>query len=84
MAEPVEKTLRAQFVDRFDYKVRMRRSTSRVWSTTEIRTLRELANAGASTQVIAAKLQRTPSAVRNKASFHGISVHSAPVAELVE
>lgn len=84
MREPVEKTFRAEYADRFDYKVRTRRSTSRAWSTTEIRTLRELANAGASMQAIAAQLHRTVSAVRNKASFHGISVHSAPLADAIE
>jgi hypothetical protein len=35
-------------------------------------------------QAIAAKLHRTVSAVKNKASFHGISVYSARVAEPVE
>lgn len=44
------------------------------WSTEDIRLLRQLAVAGASLETIAAKLRRTRSAIRNKATMHGISL----------
>jgi len=78
-----EKACRVAFVERPNSRF-SRRSTSREWSTIEIRALRELADAGVSMQAIAAKLHRSVSAVKNKASFHGISVFSARVAEPVE
>ncbi|HEY6643922.1 hypothetical protein [Povalibacter sp.] len=51
-----------------------RRAPDNVWSSESVRKLRELAEAGAATEVIAAHLGRTPSAVRNKAGLHGISL----------
>ena len=78
MPEQVEKTCGAMFVERSGRKFRPTRATWRTWSTSEIRELRELADAGLSMQAIAAKLNRTVSAIRNKAGIHGISVHSAP------
>lgn len=78
MHEPLEKSLPSRFAYPSAGNARAQSAASRAWSMGEIRTLRELAAAGASMQTIAAKLHRTVSAVRNKASFHGISVHSAP------
>jgi hypothetical protein len=44
------------------------------WSTEEIRELRQLATAGASLDTICITLRRTRSAIRNKATMHGISL----------
>ena len=44
------------------------------WSTDEIRLLRQLATAGASLDMICVTLRRTRSAIRNKATMHGISL----------
>ena len=44
------------------------------WSIEEVRRLRQLAEQGKAVVAIAAKLRRTPSAVRNKAGMHGISL----------
>lgn len=44
------------------------------WSTEEIRRLRQLATAGASLDTICVTLRRTRSAIRNKATMHGISL----------
>jgi hypothetical protein len=44
------------------------------WSTEDIRLLRQLAVDGASLETIAVKLHRTRSAIRNKATMHGISL----------
>lgn len=53
----------------------LRRSvSSNTWSTEEIRELRQLAVAGASLDTIAVTLRRTRSAIRNKATMHGISL----------
>lgn len=84
MPQPLEKTQSSSFVYPSARKHRAPSSLSRPWSIAEIRTLRQLAEAGASMQAIAAKLHRTASAVRNKASFHGISVHSESRANPVE
>jgi hypothetical protein len=78
MPEQVEKTCGAVFVERPGRNFRSSRTMLRAWSRTEIRELRQLADAGMPMQVIAAKLNRTVSAVRNKAGIHGISVYSAP------
>ncbi|HEY6641837.1 hypothetical protein [Povalibacter sp.] len=56
-----------------------RKVTDNVWSTDAVRKLRELAEAGAATEVIAAHLGRTPSAIRNKAGLHGISLRKREV-----
>jgi hypothetical protein len=78
MPEQVEKTCGVMFDERPGRKFRSTRATVRTWSSTEIRALRELADAGMPMQFIALKLNRTVSAVRNKAGIHGISVYSAP------
>jgi hypothetical protein len=44
------------------------------WSSADVRRLRELASSGTPVHIIAATLQRTTSAVRNKAGMHGISL----------
>jgi len=44
------------------------------WSTEDIRQLRQLAVAGASLDTISVTLRRTRSAIRNKATMHGISL----------
>lgn len=49
------------------------------WSPDELCKLRQLAHSGTPTEVIAATLERSVSAVRNKAGLHGISLRaSAP------
>ncbi|HEY0942220.1 MAG TPA: hypothetical protein VGE08_19165 [Steroidobacter sp.] len=44
------------------------------WSTEDIRLLRQLAIDGAPLETIAVRLRRTRSAIRNKATMHGISL----------
>lgn len=44
------------------------------WSTEDIRLLRQLAVDGASLETIEVRLRRTRSAIRNKATMHGISL----------
>lgn len=44
------------------------------WSSDEIRRMRELAAQNVSLQAMAALLRKTPSAIRNKAAMHGISL----------
>lgn len=44
------------------------------WSIEEVRQLRQLAGAGASLDTICVTLRRTRSAIRNKATMHGISL----------
>jgi hypothetical protein len=48
----------------------------KAWSTEEIQQLRQLAIAGESPEAIAMKLRRSASAIRNKATMHGISLKS--------
>ena len=50
------------------------RTSAKAWSSEEIATLRQLADAGESIRIIALHLRRTESAVRNKAGMHGISL----------
>ncbi len=53
----------------------LRRSIpANTWSIEEIRQLRQLAGAGASLDTICCTLRRTRSAIRNKATMHGISL----------
>lgn len=53
----------------------IRKSVStHTWTTDDIRLLRQLAVAGASLETIAVTLRRTRSAIRNKATMHGISL----------
>ena len=47
-----------------------------MWSSTELKQLRELSDAGVGVEIIAARLKRSVSAVRNKASMHGFSIRS--------
>jgi hypothetical protein len=57
-------------------------AASASWSSVEIRRMRELAEQGASIDIISDQLRRTPSAIRNKAAMHGISLKSkAPARE---
>jgi hypothetical protein len=48
------------------------------WSKHDLQVLRSLAHEGASIEVIAKTLKRTPSAIRNKAGIHGISLAPRP------
>jgi hypothetical protein len=49
-----------------------------MWSSAELKQLRELTDAGIGVEIIAARLKRTVSAVRNKAGMHGFSLTVAP------
>jgi hypothetical protein len=49
---------------------------SRVWSATEVKQLRALTDAGIGVEIIAARLKRSVSAVRNKAGMHGFALVS--------
>jgi hypothetical protein len=53
------------------------RGLARAWSMEEVRRLCELAAAGVALETIAARLRRTPSAIRNKAGMHGISLRAS-------
>ena len=44
------------------------------WSSEEVQLLRQLAIGGASLELMASRLRRTRSAIRNKATMHGISL----------
>jgi hypothetical protein len=52
------------------------RTTTKAWSTDDVRWLRALAHEGLTTEDIATRLRRTVSAIRNKAGMHGISLVS--------
>ena len=45
-----------------------------MWSSAELKQLRELTDAGIGVEIIAARLKRSVSAVRNKAGMHGFSL----------
>ena len=45
-----------------------------LWTSEELRIMRQLADAGTPIARIAARLRRSPSAIRNKAGLHGISL----------
>lgn len=49
-------------------------SAPRTWNSEDVRQLRQLAEQGVAPAVIAARLRRTESAIRNKAGQHGISL----------
>ena len=49
-------------------------STAKMWSSAELKELRELTHAGIGIEIIASRLKRTVSAVRNKAGMHGFSL----------
>ena len=49
---------------------------ARVWSSLELRQLREVSDAGMGVEIIAARLKRSVSAVRNKAGLQGFSLKS--------
>lgn len=51
-------------------------ASSNAWSTEDVQRLRHLADSGLTLEIIATKLRRTRSAVRNKATMHGISLRS--------
>jgi hypothetical protein len=50
-----------------------------LWSSDEIRRLREMAARGAPLRLIACALRRTESSIRNKAGMHGISIQTKQV-----
>ena len=52
-------------------------SAAKMWSSAELKQLRELTDAGIGVEIIAARLKRTVSAVRNKAGMHGCSLSGA-------
>lgn len=45
-----------------------------MWASAELKQLRELSDAGIGVEIIAARLKRSVSAVRNKAGMHGFSL----------
>ena len=45
-----------------------------MWSPAELKQLRELSDAGVGVEIIATRLKRSVSAVRNKACMHGFSL----------
>jgi len=49
-------------------------NTGKPWTSSDVRTLRQLARENTPTRVIGVKLGRTPAAVRTKASEEGISL----------
>jgi hypothetical protein len=49
----------------------------KLWSSAELQQLRELSDAGIGVEIIAARLRRTVSAVRNKACMHGFPISGA-------
>lgn len=53
-----------------------RAAVTNAWSLGDVRRLRELAAQKVPVEAIAATLRRSPSAVKNKASLHGISLRS--------
>ena len=52
-------------------------SAAKMWSSAELKQLRELTDAGIGVEIIAARLKRTVSAVRNKAGMHGFPISGA-------
>ncbi len=76
MSERTEKALLAGMVTSLGCRGRSTGRVSRTWSRDEIRQLRELADAGVPTHIIATRLRRTVSAIKNKAGIHGISVRN--------
>lgn len=57
------------------------REGKRSWSTDDVRTLRELAQRGLPIAAVAKLLDRSESAVRNKATMHGIPMRRSGAAE---
>ncbi len=49
-----------------------------MWSSAELKQLRELTGAGIGVEIIATRLKRSVSAVRNKACMHGFSLAAPP------
>ena len=49
-------------------------SAAKMWSSAELKQLREMSDAGVGVEIIASRLKRTVSAVRNKAGMHGFSL----------
>ncbi|HEX7011332.1 MAG TPA: hypothetical protein VF161_01225 [Steroidobacteraceae bacterium] len=56
-------------------------TVKRTWSTDDIRALRELSQQGLPVAIIARRLGRSESAIRNKAAMHGVPVRSVPRTE---
>ena len=57
---------------------RRQQSAQKTWTTEDLRQLRELATQGVAPAMIAVRLRKTESAIRNKAGMHGISLRAAP------
>jgi hypothetical protein len=53
-------------------------STAKMWSSAELKQLRELIDARIPVEIIATRLKRSVSAVRNKACMHGFSLATPP------
>ncbi len=53
-----------------------RTAVGQAWSVEDLRLLRDLAAAGVPLQLIAARLRRSASSVRNKATMQGVSLRS--------
>ncbi len=49
---------------------------AKMWSSAELKQLRELTDAGIGVEIIAAQLKRSVSAVRNKAGMQGFALKS--------
>jgi hypothetical protein len=49
----------------------------KLWSSAELKQLRELTDAGIGVEIIAARLRRSVSAVRNKACMQGFAISGA-------
>jgi hypothetical protein len=49
-----------------------------MWSSAELKQLRELTDARIPVEIIATRLKRSVSAVRNKACMHGFSLATPP------
>ncbi len=56
---------------------RRQSASNHAWSSADIRLLRELAGQNVPVEMIAATLRRSPSAIKNKAGMHGISLRRA-------
>jgi hypothetical protein len=59
-------------------------AASSSWSTEDIRKLRQLAEEGRSLSELCKALRRTESAIRNKASMHGIPLKNSRTAQAAD
>lgn len=63
--------------DDFARSAARRGPVANAWSMDDVRLLRELAERNVPLEAIASTLRRSTSAIKNKASLHGISLRSA-------